>query len=356
MMYRVKQAIINPINIIAGIALIVGVYVIVQGAQVADSLMSGFDFTTVSKQDFLNTYRNYTGWDLKDDLEVEGSEIVGQINSTGEDVKLKINSSDEVPPNTLNIPDGQFLCANGWSQVNSKFSTSRLPGVSSSIQIMACGWFSFSHMFKCLSPDIFKNWSIVDFAKFSGVTGTLQGLKDSKIETNREYSNAVSRTFSDIGYHYAGARLLVDAMNKSGKYGKYILSNPVSRDVSSQGYFKEAELAKYLKGEGMGSGFEGGITNDNIVAIISTSKGTFTNGGHMIAITGLERKNGKDYVNIRDSSTTSYLNIRNMSIFKGATYDTLHKYGIPLDDTDSIAFNAKYIQLLKRVDSNVKKE
>lgn len=84
-MYKVKQAIINPINVIAGIALIVGSYVIIQGAQVADSLMSGFDFTTVSKQAFLNTYRNYTGWDLKDDLEVEGTEIVGQVGtaSTG---------------------------------------------------------------------------------------------------------------------------------------------------------------------------------------------------------------------------------------------------------------------------------
>lgn len=106
MVRRVK---INPINLLAIIALFIGAYVIFAGTQIADKIIDGIQITTNSKAVFLGTYRNITGWELKDDLDIEGGEIVGQIGttSTGSAIvsNTPSNSNGSLPP-PPNVVDG----------------------------------------------------------------------------------------------------------------------------------------------------------------------------------------------------------------------------------------------------------
>lgn len=352
MVKRLRMPMINPMYILAGIALAVGVYVIFAGAQIASKIINGIQETTNSKAVFLGTYKNLTGWELKDDLDIEGDEIVGEANNEQPKDNNQDNSNVNAPVG--NFPAGQYLCANGWSQAGGKWSSAHLPGVSSTISIMACGWFSWAHIMKCLAPDKFKNWSIVDFAKASGVTG-LKETSNSAVEEIPGLANGIRSVFGGGLYTYQFNKL-IDPINKAGKYGKYIESG--MRRYDSMMY-DENLVVEYLKGKGSSSEFAGGVTKDNIVAIVSTDGkdgGIFTNLGHMICVTHLKEENGKYFIYVRDSVFTGYNTLRGLDSMKGSTRDTFYKYPIPIDNNDGINLRIKGVTLVKRIDGNIKKE
>lgn len=354
MVKRLRMPIINPMYILAGIALAVGVYVIFAGAQIASKIINGIQETTNSKAVFLGTYKNLTGWELKDDLDIEGDEIVGEANNEQPKDNNQDNSNVNAPVG--NFPAGQYLCANGWSQGGGKWSTAHLPGVGSTMSIMACGWFSWAHIMKCLAPDKFKDWSIVDFAKASGVTG-LNETKSSGVEEIPGLANGVRAVFGGGLYSYQFNKL-IDPINKAGKFGQYIESG-MHGTSDSRLIVDENVLVDYLKGKGFPKEFDGGITKDNIVAIVSTTvanNGIFTDGGHMICVTHLKEENGKYFIYVRDSVFRGYGFLRGLQSMKGSTRDTFYKYPIPINNNDGINLSVKGVTLVKRIDGNVKKE